>query len=121
MRYTGLMKMPYCESAVVRPEKITDYLLSAAHPNGRHKAKFFTGFGFFAADWQLLANALVEHAVEHGVANVEPSPFGIRYVIEGKVVSPDLRNPLIRAVWFIETNSNIPYFVTAYPMEGKTP
>jgi len=121
MRYTGPMKMPYCESAVVKPEKITDYLLSAAHPNGRHKAKFFMGFGFSTAIWQQLANALAQHAIEHEATNVEPSPFGMRYVIEGKIISPDRRNPFIRAVWFIETGGKIPYFVTAYPLEGKSP
>jgi len=97
-------------------------LLSMAHPNGRHKAKFFMGFGFSVTSpsfWQQLANALLKHAEEHEVASVEASLFGTRYVIEGKIVSPDMRDPLIRSIWFIETNGKIPYFVTAYPLEGK--
>lgn len=77
------------------------------------------GFGFSAAAWQQLENALVKHAEEHEVTSVEPSLFGTRYVIEGKIVSPDTRDPLIRVVWFIETNGKIPYFITAYPLEGK--
>ena len=95
------------------------YLLSEAHPNGRHKARFFTRVGFSLNNWQQLSRALVKHAEEHEVAGVEPSPFGLRYIIEGNIASPDMRNPRIRSVWFIETESVIPYFVTAYPLEGK--
>jgi hypothetical protein len=37
-----------------------DYLLSALHPGGRAKARFFRQFGFTAADWNVLADALRE-------------------------------------------------------------
>ena len=114
-----IMKLPYYESVVVKPEKITAYLLSEAHPSGRHKARFFMRVGFSLSNWQKLSRALVKHAEEHEVAGVEPSPFGLRYIIEGNIASPDMRNPRIRSVWFIETESVIPYFVTAYPLEGK--
>lgn len=115
------MKLPYRESAVVRPDKVTDYLLSTAHPNGRHKAKFFMDFGFSITVWQQLANALVKHAGKYEVTSVEPSVFGTRYVIEGKIASPDMRDPFIRAIWFTEANGKIPYFVTAYPLERNIP
>ena len=115
------MKLPYCESAVVNFDKITGYLLSTAHPNGRHKAKFFMGFGFSITVWQQLVHALIKHAEEHEVTSIESSLFGTRYIIEGGIASPDLRDPLIRAVWFVETNDKIPYLVTAYPLERKIP
>ena len=109
------MKLPNLEDASVKAEKITDYLLSAAHPNGRHKAKFFTSFGFSVDSWQQLAGALIQHARENEVARTEPSPFGIRYVINGTIISPDCRNPTIRSVWFIEAGQTVPCFVTAAP------
>ncbi|MFZ5595209.1 MAG: DUF6883 domain-containing protein [Pseudomonadota bacterium] len=74
------MKLPNLEQAIVKPEKITGYLLSATHPNGRHKARFFTSFGFSIDAWQQLAQALIQHAVDHKVTKPEPSPFGMRYV-----------------------------------------
>lgn len=117
--YTMVMKLPYYENVVVRPDKITAYLLSESHPNGRHKGSFFMRFGFSINNWQQLSNALLKHAEEHEIAGVEPSPFGTRYIIEGNMESPDMRNPRIRSVWFIETESVIPYFVTAYPLKGK--
>ena len=113
------MKLPYYESSQIKPEKITAYLLSESHPSGRHKAKFFTSFGFAPNNWQQLSQALPKHAQQHNVASVESSPFGVRYVVEGNIQSPDKRNPFIRAVWFIEKNSTMPYFVTAYSVEGK--
>lgn len=113
------MKLPNYESAVLKPDKLTAYLLSDTHPYGRHKARFFGSFGFALSNWQQLADALLKHAGLHDVTNVEPSAFGVRYVVDGRITSPDLRNPTIRSVWFIETGTVLPFFVTAYPLEGK--
>ena len=113
------MKLPGAKQASVRPGKVTEYLLSASHPNGRHKAHFFRAFGFSVDAWQVLEHALLQHAKEHYVFKADPSPFGVRYVIDGKLCSPDGRNPKVRTVWFIESGETIPYFVTAYPIEEK--
>jgi len=58
----------------------------------------------------------MSHAAESELAAVEDSPFGTRYVIEGRISTPDARNPAIRAVWFIEHGEEVPKFVTAYPL-----
>ncbi len=36
--------------------------------------------------------------------------------VEGKLSTPDARDPLVRSVWFIEHGEDVPRFVTAYPM-----
>jgi hypothetical protein len=77
------VKLPNSDNASLPQEKITDYLLSPSHRDGRHKAAFFTAFGFTLENWQQLATALLHHANEHEVAREENSPFGKRYVIEG--------------------------------------
>jgi hypothetical protein len=59
-----------------------------------------------------------KHAEVHEVARVEDSPFGKRYVVEGSVVTPDGRNPLVRAVWFVEVGDDRPQLVTVYPLRG---
>jgi hypothetical protein len=110
------MKLPNAERASIPSQKIIGYLLSFSHRDGRSKAAFFSRFGFAADAWQRLARALRQHAVDHEVSKVEDSPFGTRYVIEGTIVTPDRRNPIIRSVWFIETGEEIPRFVTAYPL-----
>ncbi|MGH8489350.1 MAG: DUF6883 domain-containing protein, partial [Gammaproteobacteria bacterium] len=77
------MKLPNVDAAVVAEDKITSYLLSPTHRDGRHKAAFFLGLGFAAEAWQSLAAALLRHAADHEVAKVESTPFGTRYVVEG--------------------------------------
>ncbi|HEX6290223.1 MAG TPA: hypothetical protein VFZ66_13605 [Herpetosiphonaceae bacterium] len=96
-------------------QKITAYLLSLSHRDGQSKARFFMRFGFVPAQWEILATALRQHARDHEVQQVEPSPFGTRYVVAGPLVAPDGRGPLVRVVWFIETGETIPRLVTAYP------
>ena len=111
------MKLPNYQNAIVGERKLVQYLMSVSHLYGRHKAAFFGAFGFSASDCESLAQALLKHAAEHEVTNVEDSPFGRRYIVEGAITAPDGRTPLIRAVWFIETGEQVAHFVTAYPLE----
>lgn len=66
-----------------------------------------------------MAQALQELAQSNDVAKVEATPFGQRYVIDGTIRSPDGRNPMIRTVWFVEKETDNPYFVTAYPLRKR--
>lgn len=113
--------LPRVEQAVVRPEKLTGYLLSRGHPHGQHKARFFEALGFSAAEWQVLSDALVAHARTHGVKASILTPFGVRYAVEGRLATPVGRAPIIRAIWFVETGASAPYFVTAYPVKEERP
>ena len=70
------MKMPRAHQAYVQRAKITEYLLSPTHPDGRDKAAFFHHFGFRTEEWSLLADALRTHAQEHELANTQDTPFG---------------------------------------------
>ena len=54
------MKLPNLAGAVIPQQKITEYLLSFAHRDGRHKAAFFTRFGFVADSWDTLAASLLQ-------------------------------------------------------------
>lgn len=112
------MKLPNYQQAIVPERKITVYLLSSTHPDGSGKEKFFTAFGFSLQEWEKLAMALTSHVADNDVTKIEDSPFGTRYVVEGTLVSPDGRNPLLRSVWFIGTGEDIAKFVTAYPLKA---
>ena len=81
---------------------------------------FFKRLGFAAAEWERVAQALCEHAAEYDVTRVETSSYGQRYIVEGIIRSPDMRNPLIRTVWFVESGEDTPRFVTAYPLRRDT-
>jgi hypothetical protein len=110
------VKLPSHENAVIPQRKIAEYLLSSSHRDGRHKAAFFIQFGFSPERWEEMALALRRHAADNEVAKQEDSPFGIRYVIEGPLIAPDGRMPVVRVVWFISTSETTPNLVTAYPL-----
>jgi hypothetical protein len=112
------MKLPNLDNALVPKEKLTGYLLSRTHRDGRHKAAFLFAHGFTEDSWADLAEALLKHARDHEVAKEEPSPFGRRFVVEGTMDTPDGRRPNLRSVWFVETGETAPRFVTAYPLPG---
>jgi hypothetical protein len=113
------MKLPNYEDAIIPQAKITEYLLSFTHRDGRSKANFFHRFGFSIAEWKTLATALQQHAAENPVTKTEPSRFGTRYVIDGIIRTPDGRTPTIRAVWFVDQGGRAPRFATAYPLSRR--
>jgi hypothetical protein len=114
------MKLPHLEKAMVPQAKVTDYLLSDTHLDGRHKEAFFTAYGFAKESWDTLAETLLQHAAEHEVAKAEDSPFGTRYVVEGIIRTPDGRTALLRSVWFIRHGEEEPRLATAYPLRERT-
>ena len=100
--------------------KILDYLLSGSHPDAAGKVQFFAAHGFTRFDWGRLAAALCDHAMSHPVRQAVETNFGVRYVIEDALPSPDGRAPQIRSVWFIRTDRDVPEFVTAYPVRLRS-
>lgn len=113
------MKLPNYENAIVSETKITEYLLSLRHRDGRSKAEFFAQLGFEVSAWEKLAKGLLQHAADNGVAKVEDSPFGKRYIVEGKLFGSGGKSAIVRSVWFVETGERIPRFVTAYPLQRR--
>jgi hypothetical protein len=111
------VKLSNHQNAVASEHKLAGFLLSSSHAYGRHKAAFFTRFGFSADTWETLAQTLFEHASLNEVVRTEDSPFGKRDIIDGEMSAPDKSNPRVRAIWFIEIGQDVPYLVTAYPLE----
>jgi hypothetical protein len=111
------MKLPNRELALVAEAKITLYFLNLESVNGKTKAVFFRAFGFSPEKWQEMALALKQHANSQEVSDIiEKPPFGVHYVIEGPIETPDGRNPEIRVIWIIDTDSDLPRLVSAYPL-----
>ncbi|MFZ4816367.1 MAG: DUF6883 domain-containing protein [Phototrophicaceae bacterium] len=108
------MKLPNVDHALVQKSKITEYLLAENNPSG--KAGFFTRFGFSVAQWEVMQAALLHHAKQHEVMNVMVNEHGTKYVIEGEIISPDGRNPAIRAIWIVDIGYDFPRLVSAYPL-----
>ncbi len=111
------MKLPNVGNAEVPKSKVVNYLLDLTSENGKTKARFFLAFGFTIEAWEAMAEALKLHASTHEVARIEERlPFGVHYVIEGSLITPDGRNPDVRVVWIIDDGDDTPRLVSAYPL-----
>jgi hypothetical protein len=108
------MLLPDGENAQVDRAKITEYLLSASHPDGRSKAAFFMQFGFRVEEWGILASALKQLGTSNPVSSTVESQYGARYTVDGPLTAPDGRAPLVRTVWIAEPG-HPPRLITAYP------
>jgi hypothetical protein len=113
------MKLPHGHVATVSRIKVLGYLLDDSHPRGRSKAMFFRRLGFDPAEPRFLEEELMRLARENEVLLSTETEFGVRYVIDGWVVSPTAAQAEIRTVWFVHPGEEIPRFVTAHPARRR--
>ena len=113
------MRLPFLEHAEVPQAKIVEYLLNPLHPAGRSKARFFSRLGYTIQAWRHLAEAFKRHAAAHEVAEIEPDPFGVRYVVDGALEADGARTAVVRVVWFVEKGRSIPRLISAYPVRKE--
>ena len=95
--------------------KVLNYLLSDKHPEGKSKAKYFRGCGFARDEWQSLQSALAEHGDSRPIVSTEKTVFGVKYVVECALTTPDGGNRCIRSVWVSEATNTF-RLITAYPV-----
>jgi hypothetical protein len=107
-----IVPQPDFASARIDPEKIADYLLGNSSFAAVAKARFFSGVGFRASEWQRFAQALRTQAAGAAVAE-ERSPWGRKYVALGPIDAPNGRRYKIVSVW-IDDGTGL-RLVTAYP------
>lgn len=110
------MELPNKENAYVDLEKIRDYLISEKHAVGKSKAKLFRSFGYNEGNVNLLIAGLVSIVKAEKIKEAIPTEYGVKYIIDGKLKTPDGRLLEIRTVWIINKGEEKPRFVTAYPL-----
>ena len=110
------MNLPFRHRARFDRKKIVEYLLAPSHPDGGSKARFFSSFGFTVNRWETLAKALKGHGKTFPVVGAVESKYGTRYTVEGRISTPDNRDPGIRSVWMLSRKSKSPRLITAYPI-----
>ena len=108
------MSVPNARSAVIEGSKLREYLLSAEHPVGRYKARFFRSLGYTLDHAEQLA-ADLRGVLENEVEATVEIEFGTKYVVRGRLVPPNGSTTMIVTVWIILTGEDIPKLVTAYP------
>jgi len=114
------MKLPRNQEAVVPEEKVTGYLLSQSHPVGKTKARYFRRIGYNEKNVERLMEDLIRIAVSNAVSEEVDTRFGIKYIVDGHVISPTGIRARLPTVWIIETGENLQRFVTAYPAGEET-
>lgn len=110
------MKLPNSKKAFVSKEKLLNYILSEIHPVGKFKAKFFRNLGFNETNIRLLEKTLIKLAQAEEINEVITSPYGTKYVVDGKINAPNRKGVGIRTIWIIEKGNQLPKFVTVYPL-----
>jgi len=87
------------------------------HAIGKVKAKYFRTLGYREKNVVQLKEALVSIAVTNEVTEVIATSFGMKYVVDGELITAAGISARVRTVWILETGEDIPRFVTAYPIE----
>lgn len=110
------MKLPNSEQAIVQQEKITGYLLVREHEEGGSKANRFIELGFSIERWETLAQALLIQGASNEVSKIVSDSYGLKYVVEGNLETPDGEVLYVRSVWQVKWGTEHPRLITAYPI-----
>jgi len=113
------MNIPNREHAVVEHEKVRDYLLNEAHPDGFGKAEFFIALGFRREACEALVDALRRIARDSPVTKSMTSTHGHKYIVDGLLQAPSGRTAMVRTIWIVDAGGDVPRLVTAYPREQE--
>ena len=108
------MKLPEGERAVIDRRKLTDYVLSPQHDDGRHKAKLFKEvLGINLESMDLLQDALTEAAATGEAAPGRVDRYGQRVLVDFDFKGPG-GQALVRSVWIVRLGERLPRLVTCY-------
>lgn len=102
-------------AAVIADRKIAAYLLNVDHAEGGPKASYFLARGFSVKEPTPFIEALLEHGEPQNLVSTMRSEFGVKYVCEGPLRTPDGANPRVRSVWQKRPDDLWRFLVTAYP------
>src|SRR3989344_7866747 len=105
------MKLPNSNKVIIPREKLTEYVLSETHSTGKFKAKYFGNLGFNGANIRFFQEALQKIVKSEEVKNEIVSPYGIKYILDGKISTPSGKIVQVRTIWIIEKEQNRPGFV----------
>ncbi len=110
------MKLPNRRNVVIPKEKLKKYLLSQTHATGKFKARFFRNLGFDKTNVGLFENSIYKIAQEQSIKQELLSTYGVKYIIDGKIKTPNGGVIKVRTVWIIEKSQKSARFITLYPV-----
>jgi hypothetical protein len=109
------MKIPNSDRAIIEPSKITEYLLNTEHKRGGAKAKLLIQFGYSIDNWQQLEADIRRFHLPEDVNLVTETAYGTRYQISANLITPIERPLMVKTVWQIDINTDLPRLITLVP------
>jgi len=97
-----MAKLPNAHLAFVAPAKLAFYLLDPNHEEGGPKSKLLEAIGFDRTRPEEVEAALLVHGGAHEATEIA-TPYGMKYHVDGALISPDGRSIRVRTVWQIDT------------------
>lgn len=110
----GTRKLSAAE-AIISPEKLRDYILSPAHPDGRSKAAYLARGGYSREGWSRLERDLRDQHLTHDARPARVTPWGRKYEILGPLTGPNGQTVWIRSVWIVRQEEDVARLITLIP------
>jgi hypothetical protein len=108
------VRLPRADAVEIDIRKVRDYLLSAKHPVGRHKARFFAALGFTEASVTEFTAEIRRIAATENVVSVEDTGVGRKYTVGGELKGR-VGTAAIDTVWIEERGKSFIRLVTVLP------
>lgn len=70
----------------------------------------------FSVALDLFEKSLLKIAKTEEIIDETTTPYGTKYILEGKLDNPIGKLVKVRTLWIIEIDQNRPRFVTVYPV-----
>jgi len=112
------MKLNELYKIEIQDTKITDYLLNPTHPDGFSKARYFNKIGYNTLNSNLFKKELIKIADIREITKIIETAFGIKYIVDGEILSAGNKIEKIRTVWFVENIEKTVKLVTAYALKS---
>lgn len=109
-----MAKLPNAHLAFVEPTKLASYLLDPNHEEGGPKSRLLKAIGFDLERPDEVEAALLAHGRADEATEIA-TPYGMKYHVDGALISPSGRSVRVRTVWQIDTGKSAPRFVTLRP------
>ncbi|MEA5421347.1 hypothetical protein VB712_19150 [Spirulina sp. CCNP1310] len=109
------MKLPNRDQAIINSNKLVEYVLNVDHDRGGTKAKKLLSYGYHPKQWQRLEWDIRRYHLELDVLQIKETDYGIRYEIQGALMTPIDQPLLIKTIWQIDIGTTIPRFITLFP------
>ncbi|HEY5462917.1 MAG TPA: hypothetical protein VIJ95_06650 [Hanamia sp.] len=108
------MLLPNAHRAIIKEEKITDYVLNFDHFEGKNKARVFSSVpGLKKENTDYLINAIRTAILINDAVKQSESAFGTKYSVEFDLIF-EKKIAKVRTGWLIENGNNIPRLITCF-------